>query len=275
MLRTQNSRRNRRLDGHALMERMAGKTVATRGFGRQSPGTYALYRHADAFHIEPPPDGGLRVRNLIHRGAVRPVFKVPSLKLQRAVQCESLLEVDLAMLLDASPFVSNYREQPVTFHLVIGGKRRWHVPDFQVEQAGRRIYVEVKFKRDVDEYVLARTALLQHQVEQEGHSYLLLTEEDIRKQSWVANARKVLRRACHTIADTELIGNFERLRTGNSTTLRDWSWGQSQATEAIALARLLTQGAAHVDMSNPLTLETPVHATNGMEGEPWPLALSR
>lgn len=275
MSKTQTSRQRRRLDGHVLMARLAGKTVTTRRFGQYSPTTPALCKRVEAFCIEAPPQGEVRVRNFIHRGAVRPVFKVPSIKLQRVVQCESLLEVDLALLLDASPFVTSFAEQPVTFRFVIDGEKRWHVPDFRVEQAGRRIYVEVKFERDVNGYVLARTALLQQQVAQEGGIYLLLTEADIRRPHRVANARQVLRRACHGITDTQLLGSFERLRASRITTLRDWNWDQSQAIEAIALARLLVQGTAYVDMSRPLALETQVRVTNGKEGESWPLALSK
>lgn len=275
MLRNQYPRRLRRLDGRVLMERIAGKTATTRRFGRRSPVAHAHYGRVDAFHIEPPPEGDVRVRNLIHRGAMRPVFKVPSLKLQRTVQCESLLEVDLALLLDASPFVSSYSEQPVTFRFVIDGEKRWHVPDFLVEQAGRRIYIEVKFECDVDDHVLARTALLEQQVEHEGDFYVLLTENDIRKPNWVSNARQVLRRARHDLAPIDLVGHFERLRTGRSMTLKDWSWGQSREVDAIALARLMMQGSAYLDMSRPLAPETKVRAANGKEGGSWPLALSR
>lgn len=274
MLKTQYPTRRRRLDGGVLMERMAGKTAALRRFGRQSSITNAPYGSVDAFRIVPPPEGKVRVRNLIHRGAVRPVFKVPSLKLQRAVQCESLLEVDLALLLDVSPFVTSYGEQPVTFHFVIDGEKRWHVPDFMVKQAGIRIYIEVKFEKDVDDYVRARTALLQRLLQREGDTYLLLTEVDIRRPNWVSNARGVLRRACHSIPEMDLLICFERLRAGQSMTLRDCSWDRSHESHAIAVARLLVSGSAYVDMALPLTLETKVYTAKKMEGESWPLALS-
>lgn len=275
MSKKQIPRQRRRLDGRVLTERMAGRTVSSRRLGQQISTAVTLCRRVDAFRIDAPPEGEVRVRNLIHRGAVRPVFKVPSIKMQRVIQCESLLEVDLVHLLDASPFVASFGEQPATFRFFIDGERRWHVPDFRVEQSGRRIYVEVKFKRDVDDYVLARTALIQQQIDQEGSAYLLLTEADIRRPYWLANTRQVLRRACHGITDTQLLGSFERLRRSRSTTFRDWLWDQSQASEAIALAHLLVQGSAYVDMSRPLTLETQVCVTNGKEGEPWPLAFSR
>ena len=77
-------------------------------------------RHPGELQIEHPPAGELRVRRLVHRGTQRPVFKVPSVTLARVVQCESLLEVDMAMLLDACPHVASYREQPVTLRYVVG-----------------------------------------------------------------------------------------------------------------------------------------------------------
>lgn len=275
MFQTRGLRQRGRLDGRVLTERMAGKSTAARRFGRKTPIARAMSTRVEAFRIEAPTAGDVRVRNLVHRGAMRPVFKVPSIKLQRVVQCESLLEVDLAILLDASPFVSSYGEQPAIFHFVIDGERRWHVPDFQAQLSDRRIYIEVKFEEDIDDHVLARTALLQRQLEQQGAIYLLLTETDIRKPHRIANARQVLRRACHALTDLELIGSFERLRESREMTFRDWSWDRSRTVEAIALARLLVKGMANVDWSRPLTLETTVRAANGTEGEPWPLAPSR
>ena len=225
-------------------------------------------------HIEYPPTGQLRVRRLVHRGAQRPVFKVPSVTLARFVQCESLLEVDMAMLLDASPHVTSYGEQPVTLRYTIDGEETWHVPDFVAICAGKRIFIEVKYVRDIDAVVRMRTQVLQEQLARTGDLYLLLTEEEIRKPHFVRNARQVLRRACHGITDLDRIASFERLRRERSTTLGEWCWDISGAKEAIAMAHLLLRGQALVDMTQPLGRATPVVSVDNMEGKPWLLALS-
>ena len=274
MLRNKHARRSRRRDGGILMARLVGKTPATRRFGRQSKEDDFLSAQVDGFLIEPPSEGAVRVRNLIHRGAMRPVFKVPSLKLQRMVQCESLLEVDLALLLDASPHVSGFAEQPVTFRFVLDGEKRWHVPDFMVEHAGQKTYIEVKFEKDVDDSVRARTLLLQKILREEGAAYRLCTEADIWKPSLVANARQILRRACHALGDEELMSSYERLRISSGMTLQDWSWDQSAASDAIALAKLLLKGKAYVDMAHPLTKDASVRLANEEEAGSWPMAHS-
>lgn len=231
-------------------------------------------RHPGELEIEYPPMGQLRVRRLVHRGAQRPVFKVPSVKLARVVQCESLLEVDMAMLLDASPNVTSYGEQPVTLRYTIDGEETWHVPDFVAICADKRIFIEVKYARDIDAVIRTRTRVLQEQLARTGDLYLLLTEEEIRKPHLVRNARQILRRSCHAITDLDRIASFERLRRERLTTLGEWSWDISGAKDAIAMAHLLLRGQAQVDMTQPLGRATPVVSVNSLESKPWLLALS-
>ena len=228
----------------------------------------------NGLRIEPPAEGEVRVRNLVHRGAVRPVFKMFSHKLKRVVQCESLLEVDFAILLDASPFVTSFREQPVTFRLTVDGEPRWHVPDFLVEQGLSRIYVEIKYARDVNDWILQRTDLLRKALRQRGERYVLLTEKQIRTGTLLDNTKQILRRARYSLDETHLFTQFERLRSGASPTLRDWSWSNPGASDAVALAHLLMRGLAQVDMLRPLTPDTAVKVIGNEEVAPWPLAHS-
>lgn len=234
---------------------------------------YALDKVRE-FRITLPPQGEIRVRNLVHRGASRPVFKVPSLKLGRIVQCESQLEVEIALLLEASTQVTTYCEQPVTFHCLLDGERTWHIPDFEVNLTGTRVFIEVKYARDVDALVLARTALLQELLQKSGHRYLLLTEKEIRQPYMVGNARQILRRACHAISDLEITSSFERFRRQKTSTLGEWSWQVSGKKDAIAMARLLLKGHALVDMGKPIGSDTVVVLTEKREVQPWLLALS-
>lgn len=180
----------------------------------------------------------------------------------------------MAMLLDACPHVASYREQPVTLRYVVGEEEVRHVPDFVVHLSGKRIFIEVKFARDVDASVLLRTAVLRDKLAQSGDLYLLLTEVDIRKPHLVRNARQILRRACHSITELEQMASFERLRRERSTTLSAWCWDTSGEKDAIAMAHLLLRGQACVDMTQPLGRATPVFAADNLEGEPWLLALS-
>ncbi len=74
---------------------------------------HALWRvmHDVSTHglrIDLPKPGASRMRDLVHRGAQRPVSKIMSVKLGRIVECESALEVDAVQILDAHGTVSAF-----------------------------------------------------------------------------------------------------------------------------------------------------------------------
>ena len=220
--------------------------------------------------IECPDEGTMRVRKLVHRGAPRPVSKYPSFKLGRVVECESLLEVEFAILLDVGPAIEAFAEQSVVLNYTDGDSHRWHVPDFVVLSKGRIHFVEVKFQRDVDDAVMARTKLLKARLASLGASYRLITEEEIRSGHLLDNARQVLRRGRHNIHEFELRGYHERLRRDGVLTLGCWGWTQTGSREATGIARLIMRGQAWVSMSSPLNAATAVwfHDT---EVASWPL----
>ena len=225
----------------------------------------ALGTNQGSLTVEYPPAGELRVRNLIHRGAQRPVFKVPSVSLRRNVQCESLLEVDLALLLDIDPSVTSYGEQPATLRFSLHGEEAWHVPDFLAIRNSQTIFIEVKFEKDVNTVIDQRTQVLKEHLIRAGHSYLLLTEKQIRRPNAISNARQVLRRACHSITDIALLTSFERLRKQGMTTLGAWSWNHSGSDDAIAMAHLVMRGYARTDMNHQLDRSTIVAAMEMMK----------
>lgn len=233
------------------------------------------YGSSSSLAILMPKNGEERVRNLVHRGAPRPVCKYPSFKLNRTVECESLLEVDLAILLDASPAISAFAEQAVTLCYFECGARRNHVPDYVVLVRGQLHLVEVKFKHDVDTDVQSRTARLRSLLRPMGISYRVWTEEHIRQGTWLENARQLLRRGRYSISDLELLNCYERLRSRGPSTLEQWGWHESGNHTAVGVARLILQGRARVDLSRRLSAQTRIWAVDGNcqeEVGQWPLA---
>ena len=72
-------------------------------------------------------------------------MKYPSLKLGRMVACESLLEGDLVILLEFSPGVLSYQEQPARIEYWDGERMREYFPDFEVCLSdGTQAHLEVK-----------------------------------------------------------------------------------------------------------------------------------
>lgn len=227
---------------------------------------------APGFRVTCPEGDSIRMRKLVHRGAQRPVSKYPSFKLERIVECESLLEVDMAILLDACPNVEGFAEQPLTLHYLAENTWRWHIPDFAMIYLGRLHFIEVKFQRDIDAEIEARTEHLKQRLTALGASYALLTEAEIRAQHWLDNARKLLRRGRHSLSELELLGYHETLRRAGASPLSNWGWVDPGNRAAIAIAHLILRGKAGVPLSQPLSPESVVEAYN-TEVTPWPSAL--
>jgi hypothetical protein len=217
------------------------------------------------------------MRNLVHRGTQRPVFKVPSVQLNRTVQCESILEYEVALLLDVLPRVTSFAEQPARVKYVLEGISRSHIPDFAVVAGKRRTFLEIKFEKDVDSDVVERTKFMEHALKQLDWSYLLLTERHIRRGAAIENAISILRRARHSTCEILLLSVLEKLRRTPNSILGEHGWATNGDLRACAIAHLITKGQAEVDMSKPLAEASAVWASDNVaaqEGAAWLLAPS-
>jgi len=218
--------------------------------------------------IDLPAPGLLRMRTLVHRGVQRPVFKITSVKLGRVVHCESPLEVDLVLQLDADPKVVSFAEQPARLRYQNRDAWRSHVPDFAISNAdGKLILAEVKFEKDVDEDVRERTRWIEACLPKLGAEYRLLTERSIRAGSAVQNASRVLRRARHTASEADLLRVLETLRGEVGLTLDAFGWNVPASQSAICIARLILNGKAAVDLRQPLSGSSRVWSMEGSHKE--------
>ncbi len=203
--------------------------------------------------IDLPAKGEVRMRNLVHRGAQRPVFKATSVKLDRVVQCESVLEHEAFLLLDVCPSVQAFSEQPVQIQYILNNELRRHIPDFAVLMEGRVSFVEIKFAKDVDEEVSIRTRWLGNRLGSLGVDYYLLTENQLRSGAQIHNAVCVLRRARHTICEVQLLSMLERLRSAERLPLSSFGWSIADSFDAIGVAKLIMSGHAAIDQNVPLS----------------------
>lgn len=72
-------------------------------------------------------------------------MRIPSTKLGRMVECESILEGDVVLLLEYSPGVLSYKEQPALIHYWDGEEMRAYFPDFEALLSdGSRVHLEIK-----------------------------------------------------------------------------------------------------------------------------------
>jgi len=215
----------------------------------------------DVLRMDLPPKGEPRIRNLVHRGAPRPVFKTTSVKLCRVVQSESALEHETALLLDVSPTVRAYAEQPVRIHYWVDDIWRSHVPDFAVLVDCRVTFVEIKFEKDVDAEVRRRTALMQERLKVLDSGYCLMTERHVRQGDHVRNAQRVMRRARHAITEAQRFATLEKLRSMERPRLSEFGWSVGDSHEAVGIARLIMSGHATADGQGPLSDQSCVWLT--------------
>lgn len=125
--------------------------------------------------------------------------KFPSRKNGRVVHHEGLLELDALYLLEASPQVSRYREQPSTITYADGPRVRRYTPDLEVTlSTGEIVWIEVKPS------ALLRDDDLKHKLEKislyfsrRNQPFLVLTDEVLRSEPRQSNLRTIFHRANH------------------------------------------------------------------------------
>lgn len=140
-----------------------------------------------------------RVRNPVGRSFKSIRGKYPSQKMGRMIQWESQLERDTILLLEYSPDIVAYQEQPRKVIYIIDGKMVAYFPDFEVWHADQRHgYIEVKpdeiaQRKDQKE----RFVHIEAKLADEGSYFLVMTEKQIRKQPLLRNLQMVERyRSC-------------------------------------------------------------------------------
>lgn len=139
--------------------------------------------------------------------------KFPSLKLNKIVLCQSLLERDYVYLLERDISVIRYKEQPCKIYYTVEGNRHRYTPDFLVERKNKKQIVEVKPARQVaKENFQALFRIIAQICLQEGYEFVVVTDTMIRAQPRLGNIKMMYRYAKvplypqHQIFAKELLG---------------------------------------------------------------------
>ena len=206
-----------------------------------------------------PDEGKVRVRKLLSRAAMRPIYRFASLKMGRSIHLESALEHQVAMLLDACPTVEAFGEQPVTLEFETGTGAARHIPDFAVSHRGHPWFLEVKYSKDVDSTCLQRTQRLVDLLAPLGIEYRLITEKDLPLQPRLSNAWALLQRGRRTVPPHLSLMTYQRVLSSPGITLGELEWASPLI--AASLAGDLMQGRLHTDLGKTLTLESPILAS--------------
>ncbi|MDC7716608.1 hypothetical protein PQU95_05200 [Vogesella sp. DC21W] len=110
------------------------------------------------------------------------------------VAWESLLEQDALLLMEISPGVLSYQEQPEEISYWEGQAICAYVPDLRVSLCNETsVLVEVKpspeFERPV---VKAKYRQIAQHLQEQGENFLILTDREIRQEPQFSNLRQLL-----------------------------------------------------------------------------------
>ncbi|MBX3060837.1 MAG: TnsA endonuclease N-terminal domain-containing protein [Anaerolineae bacterium] len=128
------------------------------------------------------------------------IGKVPSIKMNRMVAYESLLECDYIYLLDFDPSVTFFREQPFAIPYQWEGKKHRYTPDFHFLSGGKAFVIECKPQALLNEpgneqkWAAARQWCLSN-----GATFQVVTDTDIRQGCRLENVKLLADHARHVV----------------------------------------------------------------------------
>lgn len=198
----------------------------------------------------------MKARKVVTRSGRKLRGYFPSFKLGRMVEWESLLERDAILLLEFSPGVKSFQEQPVLVQYRDGDVVRRYFPDFEITTTDAElIHLEVKPETQLLRADVAHklTKVAEHYAAN-GHAYRILTDTAIRRQPLLGNVTLLarLRRQDDTLLS--LSEEVRRLLTGGALPFDVLAHqvGRERLLKMIAL------GHVGCDLTAPLSGSSPV-----------------
>lgn len=201
-------------------------------------------------------------RNALTRSGRGFRMRIPSTKLARMVECESILEGDVALLLEYSPGVVSYQEQPALIQYWDGEQMRDYFPDFEaVLLDGSRIHIEAKHSRKLANPKVAkkyRDIAARYQATSIG--FRIVTELDCQLEPLRRNLRRLsylrIKVTAEPLPTREVLSG---LLGSTCTTL-----GSLETSLGAAVTwRLLAVGLLYCDLTAEITSATLVFTVEG------------
>lgn len=212
--------------------------------------------------IRMPPQGELRIRKVVTRSRARGTGKYPSWKMRRMLQWESPNERDTFRLLDASPEVKAFSEQPLEIQYRFNEEVHRHYPDILVCFSDRKELWEVKPSREASRPDVAqRTALLTKALPKYGYFYRVIIAEDLRREPRRTNIATLLDYGKSEISEIErekfrlLFSRFAQISWGDVVSDRLGLYSRNH------VCRLILEGVLTLDFDSQLTYESVVSCT--------------
>ncbi len=203
-----------------------------------------------------PEDEKIRSRKVVKRSNARNTGKYPSWKMKRMMQWESVHEGNAMRILDATPNVISFSEQPCEIKYVLNGVERRHYPDFIVIEDHQPEFWEVKTQLDASSQEVAeRTAFLTKALPEYGYGYRVVLAEVLGKQPRLDNIKRLTKLGRQSISPLEQ-ERIRRLFQNNPA--MTWGVFEQQSLQTLrSISHLILQGKLSIDFNqliSPATL---------------------
>ncbi|MES2012349.1 MAG: TnsA endonuclease N-terminal domain-containing protein [Pseudomonadota bacterium] len=212
-----------------------------------------------SIEINFPTNGKIRSRKVVSRSNAHNTGKYPSWKMQRMMQWESTHEGNAMRILDATPSVVSFNEQPCEIVYTLHGVKRRHYPDLMVVEPHRRELWEVKTARDANEPEVAeRTAYLTDVLPAYGYGYRMVLAEVLATQPRLDNVKRLNKLGRHPVSGLEQ-ESIRRIFMQEPVL----QWGMFEAQSPIALqhiSRLILEGKLHIDLHQPINAASQIRS---------------
>lgn len=198
-----------------------------------------------------PKNGKLRSRKVVSRSNATNSGKYPSWKMNRMLQWESIHEGNAMRILDATPRVISFNEQPCEIIYTLNGIQHRHYPDFMVIEQQSREFWEVKTERDAHApEVAARTRFLTAALPAYGYGYRMVLAETLASQPRLDNVKRLNKLGRYPVPAVE----EEALRRFFIREPKlQWGMFETQLPRAIRhISRLILEGKLSIDLHQPI-----------------------
>lgn len=178
----------------------------------------------------------------------------PSHKLHRMVAWESLLERDAILLLEVSPGVASFQEQPAVIQYFDGKSLCDYYPDFEVVLAdGSVFHLEVKTTSKLKSpKVATKFAAIATHYQERGMGFRVVTEQELQREPLLSNAQDLAYLRGKT---SRSLPSFHELRTDLGADIIAFVKAEDILGRDTVL-HLIAHGMLGCDISQPLAGNT-------------------
>lgn len=183
------------------------------------------------------------------------------------VRCESPLEKDFLYLIETSPWVLYYIEQPIKISAKIGNNIHHYTPDFFVHTQDEILLVEVKpFDRLTTPESMLQQSIGRSFCEENQITFRIVTDREIRQGWSLYNSKLLFKYSKTSTTLVEFHKVYEILEGIQYPTILELSQEMIEvgiSREPLSVIyNLIFRGHILVDLSEQLTRQTPIIGWN-------------